>query len=496
MAKNQQPDGPLTRTDLKQRITKEAFREQKKVLTLQLGALQRKLVEQGRPLILVFEGWDAAGKGTLINALIQPLDPRGFQVVSTLAPNEEEALRPFLWRFWKNTPAAGRIAIFDRSWYRRLLNDRIEKRLHKRDRPAAREDVLHFERQLADSGCIILKFFLHISKAEQAKRFRKIRSNPAMRWRVSAEDEQRHALYKQYFAAAEEMILETDRPHAPWSVLSAHDRRYATVQLLDQVVSALTDRLAEAGAQPAAPLALPPSTGLLEAVDLSASVSRAAYDKQLKPKQKHLRDLEHELYARRIPLVILYEGWDAAGKGGNIRRLTQRLDPRGYEVVPIAAPSPVEKRHHYLWRFWNAIPKAGHITIFDRTWYGRVLVERVEGFCSEHEWHRAYQEINEMEAHLVHFGAILVKIWLHISPDEQLRRFREREALEHKKWKITDEDWRNREKWDAYRAAVEDMLQQTDTTLAPWTVVPSDCKLHARLHVIDRVTEAIESRLA
>jgi polyphosphate kinase 2 (PPK2 family) len=205
--------------------------------------------------------------------------------------------------------------------------------------------------------------------------------------------------------------------------------------------------------------------------------------------------LEHEIYVRRVPVVIAYEGWDAAGKGGNIRRLTQNLDPRGYEVVPVAAPNDIEKAHHYLWRFWLQMPKAGHITIFDRSWYGRVLVERVEGFCTEAQWRRAYREINGMEQHLAHFGAIVLKFWLHIDPDEQLRRFREREGMLHKQWKMTDEDWRNREKLDQYRGAVEEMLYRTSTPYAPWTIVESNCKRHARVKVLETVCKAIRKHI-
>jgi polyphosphate kinase 2 (PPK2 family) len=198
---------------------------------------------------------------------------------------------------------------------------------------------------------------------------------------------------------------------------------------------------------------------------------------------------------KRIPVVIAYEGWDAAGKGGNIRRLTEHLDPRGYEVVPIAAPNDIELAHHYLWRFWREVPKAGHITIFDRTWYGRVLVERVEGFCTVTDWRRAYREINEMERHLTAFGTVLCKFWLQIDRKEQLRRFREREAIAYKKWKITDEDWRNRRKWKAYQAAVEEMLARTSTPHAPWTIVESNCKWYARIKVLDTVIDAIKKAL-
>jgi polyphosphate kinase 2 (PPK2 family) len=300
------------------------------------------------------------------------------------------------------------------------------------------------------------------------------------------------------------MLIETDADYAPWTVIEAHDRRFATLKIFTTVIEALQRgvAVAEGKTQPA-----PRScreelqainafkTTALEHVNLSMSLTTEEYTSRLKKAQAMIRELEHKIYLRRAPVVIAYEGWDAAGKGGNIRRLTQNLDPRGYEVVPVAAPNDVEKAHHYLWRFWAQMPKAGHIAIFDRTWYGRVLVERVEGFCTEAEWRRAYREINGMERHLVNFGTVLLKFWLHIDPEEQLRRFREREGMPHKQWKITEEDWRNREKIDEYREAVEEMLHRTTTPYAPWTIVESNCKRYARIKVLETVCEVISKRL-
>ena len=300
------------------------------------------------------------------------------------------------------------------------------------------------------------------------------------------------------------MLTETDTEYAPWTVVEAHDRRFATLKAFTTVIDALERGAAVAGreADEAPALLVQPAptinafkTTALDHVDLSLSLTAEEYAGRLKEAQTRLRELEHEIYRRRMPVVIAYEGWDAAGKGGNIRRLTQNLDPRGYEVVPIAAPNDIEKAHHYLWRFWAQLPKAGHIAIFDRTWYGRVLVERVEGFCTEAQWRRAYREINAMEQQLVHFGTVLFKFWLHIDPDEQLRRFQERQEDAHKQWKITEEDWRNRSKLDQYRDAVEEMLYRTSTPYAPWTIVESNCKWYARVKVLETVCEAIQQAL-
>jgi AMP-polyphosphate phosphotransferase len=494
----------LKNIDLTREVPKADYKRLKADADLKLAALQRQSKALGVPIIVAFEGWSAAGKGTLINEMILPLDPRGFSVYSARGPTEEDAFYPFLWRFWKRTPTRGRLAIFDRSWNRRVLTDRVAGVVKGERLRQAFDDIRSFERQLSDEGVVIVKCFLHISKGEQKRRFKTLRSNPATAWRVTKEDLQQHQRYDEYLAAAEDMLTETDADYAPWTIIEAHDRRFATLKLFGTVINALergfatVERKTEA---PAPPVAETFSGGnifkptALDHVDLSKSLTPEEYAGRLKKAQTTLRELEHQIYVRRVPVVIAYEGWDAAGKGGNIRRLTQNLDPRGYEVVPVAAPNDIEKAHHYLWRFWAQMPKAGHITIFDRSWYGRVLVERVEGFCTEAQWRRAYREINGMEQHMAHFGAVVLKFWLHIDPEEQLRRFREREGMSHKQWKITGEDWRNREKITQYRESVEEMLYRTSTPYAPWTIVESNCKRHARIKVLETVCKAIQKRI-
>ena len=495
----------LEHIDLARRVRKKDFKAAEDEWDIRLGQLQRAAHEANIPIVIVFEGWDAAGKGTLINNLILPLDPRGLKVYSTLEPTEEESLRPFLWRPWIRTPQRGRVAIFDRSWYRQLLTERVEGGLKGAPLHRAIEDIQAFERQLADDGAVLIKLFLHISKDEQAKRFKKLRKKKTTAWRVTKSDLARHRKYDEYLAAANEMLTETDAEHAPWTIIEAHDERFATLKIFNTAALAIERALGQAGEQPASPSAPPAAekaempdelrSSILEDVDLTQSLEKPEYKDRLDAAQKKLRKLEHRIYMERIGVAIVYEGWDAAGKGGNIRRLTRELDPRGYEVVPIAAPNDIEKAHHYLWRFWTQVPKAGHITIFDRSWYGRVLVERVEGFCSETEWRRAYREINEMERHITNFGHLLLKFWLHISPAEQLARFEARQQTEHKQWKITEEDWRNRERWDDYDAAVEEMLFRTSTPQAPWTIVESNCKRFARVKTIETVCDAIETAL-
>jgi polyphosphate kinase 2 (PPK2 family) len=236
---------------------------------------------------------------------------------------------------------------------------------------------------------------------------------------------------------------------------------------------------------------------MLETVDLNKSLTKEEYRTQRNRYQLQLRELAYQLYEQRRTLVVVYEGWDAAGKGGNIKRITGRLDPRGYEVFSIAAPKGDDATHHYLWRFWRRLkpPDEKQILIFDRSWYGRVMVERLEGFCTEEEWRRAYREINEFERQLVDFGTILVKFWIHISSEEQLRRFEARQDTAYKAWKLTDEDWRNRQKWDEYEEAVEDMLLRTSTITAPWTVVEGNQKWFARVKALRTLVEVLSKEL-
>jgi AMP-polyphosphate phosphotransferase len=488
----------LGKFNLSKKMDKLEFKTLMGRLDLRLGELQRQVRERQIAVALVFEGWGASGKGTLINNLLLALDPRGFNVHLTKSPDEEESLRPFLWRFWIKIPSRGRIAIFDRSWYRRVTVDRVEKNITKSEWHRSYDEIRAFERQLTDGGMVIVKFFLHISKKEQKKRFRRLLGNDTTAWKVSKNDLRQHKEYSAYVKAFDAMIAKTSFSYAPWTVVEAHDHHYATVKVFTAVIASLSDAVKAAEKKtPRAPAvsrkgAVPP---ILDKIDLSRSMTREEYEQSLKKYQSRLRDIEHEIYIKRIPVLLLYEGWDAAGKGGNIRRLVAGLDPRGYEVVPVAAPNDVEKAHHYLWRFWQNIPKGGHITVFDRSWYGRVLVERVEGFARGNEWKRAYEEINLFERHCADFGMVIVKFWLHIDADEQLRRFKLRKATPYKSWKITDEDWRNRQKWDAYKKAVDEMIYRTSTPCAPWTIVEANCKLYARIKAMKTVIKAVEKRL-
>ncbi len=492
----------LEKIDLSKKVDKKTYRRVMDEAEEKLGLLQRECKDAGIPVILVFEGMGAAGKGVQINRLIQALDPRGFDVYACDRPTEDEQMRPFLWRYWTKTPAKGRIAVFDRSWYRSVQVDRFDGLTREDKLGDAYQDILSFEKQLCDDGTVIMKFFLYIDKDEQKKRFKKLEGSKETSWRVTEEDWNRNKDFDRYLKMNEEMLEKTDTDYAPWVIIEAVDKDYAALKIvstvMDRLEYELEHRRPEDGKQA---LRQESKTrerfknGVLSGIDLSKSLTEEEYKTRLKKLQKRLAELHSELYRLRIPVVIGFEGWDAGGKGGAIKRLTSNLDPRGYRVNPTAAPNDIEKVHHYLWRFWNSVPKAGHIAIFDRTWYGRVMVERIEGFCSEAQWRRAYQEINEMESHMANAGAVVLKFWLHIDKDEQERRFRERQANPAKQWKITDEDWRNREKWDQYEEAVNEMLIRTSTTYAPWIVVEGNDKRYARVKVLQTVVDALEKKV-
>ncbi len=472
-----------------------------------MAVLQQKIKELKLPVVILFEGWGASGKGQIISRLIEGLDPRGFKVYTIGEANEDEKRRPMMWRFWNKIPEYGKMSIFDRSWYRDVSISRVEGNISKDELDARFREINEFEAQLSDDGYIVIKFFLEISKSEQKKRFTELESDKATKWRVSAADWKHHRDYDRYEEAFGNMIERTNHRYAPWIRVNAEKRKTASLEIFERTIT-IIERAITAKSEPKVasemlpvrtrpdirPLPISP----LDSYDLSLSCDDAMYKLQLKAAQKRLFELHNKLYRTRTPLIIVYEGWDAAGKGGNIRRLTQGLDARGFEVNPVSAPTPPELNHHYLWRFWNSLPKNGHIAIYDRSWYGRVMVERIEGFCTTEQWKRAFDEMNRFEKSLSDWGAIIIKFWLHIDSDEQLRRFEERMNTPEKRWKITDEDWRNRDKWDKYHESVDDMLMYTNTEYAPWVVIESNDKKYARIKalnsVIDRIEKVYEER--
>ncbi|MCI9381000.1 MAG: polyphosphate:AMP phosphotransferase [Dorea sp.] len=501
----------LEKLDLTKSLGKTEYKEKIAKLETRLGKLQRECRELGIPVMIALEGYGASGKGVQISELIKALDPRGFEVYAVKNETEEEKMHPFMWRFWTKMPQKGRIAIYDSSWYRKVLIDRFDKKTKKSELADAYRSICSFEEQLTSDGMVIIKIFLAIDKKEQKKRFDKLLSSDETAWRVSEGDLKRNKSFDKYQKVNEDMLTRTDTEYAPWNIVEAVDRRFATAKIYAIVVQTLAEKVEEVRKQNRKKEEVNlrkdeeeeytnvwtgvEKESVLGKADLSLTYTKEEYKKRLEKLQKKMEKLHGELYRRRIPVVLGFEGWDAGGKGGAIKRLTEKMDPRGYVVHPTASPNDIEKAHHYLWRFWTDMPKAGHVTIFDRTWYGRVMVERIEGFCSKQEWQRAYKEINAMEKDLTDAGAIVLKFWMQIDKDEQARRFKARQENPEKQWKITDEDWRNREKWDQYEEAVNEMLIRTSTPNAPWIVVEGNCKYYARIKVLESVVEAIEERL-
>jgi polyphosphate:AMP phosphotransferase len=482
--------------DLTKTIDDKTFEKSIKPLQQQLGVLQRSLRDNKIPTIIVVEGWNASGITMVINELIHFLDPRGFSMHSTGSPTDEERARPLLWRFWIQTPQKGRMAIFARSWYSRALAEKISGIDWKKNLKHSIGTINNFERQLADDGAVILKFFLHISNEEQKKRLDERENNPLTSWLITKGEWDFHHHYDLYTPIIEQFIGETNYPHAPWTVVEATDQNYTVLKVFSTVIKTLEKRLDRIAGQKKNnvknEIIKPKKTEVKRRSKAPDEYTKPEYEKLLLEYQEKIRNIHYLLYKRKIPLIIMYEGWDAAGKGGNIMRLVRHMNPRGYDVIPIGPPDTTELDHHFLWRFYNRFPHAGHIAIFDRSWYGRVLVERVEGFCTESEWKRAYNEINEMEQAYVESGGGLIKFWLEIDKDEQLKRFTARQEDPLKQWKITEEDWRNREKWNKYEEAVDEMLARTSTPVAPWTIIESDDKAYARLKSLKTVIEYSE----
>lgn len=487
----------LEKLDLKKKVTKEEFNRIMDDLGKRLGRAQRLAREAKKPIIIVFEGWRGARRSTMINTMMQQMDARGFKVYSTVRMGEELHDQPFFTFFWQHLPALGNIAVYHRSWY--YLKNAIE--LSPKDEPCrccqniSFDHINNFEKMLTDDNYIILKYFLHISPEQQKQNIAKNSKTLGKAWRDVSPAIDESSRYEEFLGRYEKMLEATDKANAPWHLIAANDRRSAELEIITSIVETIESAVNAPAAAPPVPVRPAASYDVLSKVDANQEMPKDEYKDKLDKYQKRLKLLQIEMFKAQIPTVICFEGWDAAGKGGAIRRLTAALDPLGFSVNPVAAPNAVERQFHYLWRFWVHLPRPGNIAIFDRTWYGRVMVERIEGFAKDYEWQRAYDEIKDMEAQWAEHGFAIAKFWLQIDKDEQLRRFTERQNDPMKQWKITDEDWRNRDKWDAYEQAVNEMLVRTDTSYAPWTVVEGNNKYYARLKVLKTVVDMFEKKL-
>jgi len=498
--------------ELGQTLDEATYKQRLPELRERLLDAQVQLRNEARfPVILLFGGVASAGKGETVHKLTEWMDPRFIEVHAVGPASDEERERPPMWRFWRRLPPKGKIGIFFNGWYLDPMQARVtgkgrlgngrSGRASEAEFVSALGEIRRFEQMLADEGALILKFWFHLSKREQRRRLDELWADKKTRYRVDPEDLEQARRYDKYRSAGATMLSETDLPHAPWRVIEGVDRRHRHWNTGQAVLSALQHRLALGeGAHVAEHRAPPPaveaahaeSVPIVRTLDLTRSLEKSEYEERLEGQQRRLALATRRRRFARLSPILVFEGVDAAGKGGAIRRLTAALDARVYDVYSIAAPTDEEKRQPYLWRFWRALPRDGKFAIYDRSWYGRVLVERVEGFATPAEWRRAYAEINDFEAQLVRSGNVVVKLWLQVSQEEQLRRFREREEVGFKRFKITPEDWRNREKWAQHEQAASDMIEHTSTEHAPWTLVEAEDKRYARVKVLKTIADAIE----
>ena len=489
-------------------LSKHSYKAQLLVLREELLAVQQRLRHAAFPVIVLFSGVDGAGKGETVNLLHEWMDPRWLRTHAYAEPSDEERERPPYWRFWRDLPPNGQTGILLNAWYAAPIDNRAHRKIDAAEFRAELREIARFERLLTDDGALVLKFAMHLDRRTQRARLKALERNPLTRWRVTDEQWRQARSYDELVEAEKLAVRLTDAGQGSWTIVDGSDERNRSLVVARALRDRITRRLDDearghhgpgraaaviAGRGHSKPSSRPSTrSGRLARLDMSLAVDKPRYEVALAEAQARLNLLHRKATRRGISTIIVFEGWDAAGKGGAIRRVASALDARDYQVVAVAAPTDEERAHHYLWRFWRQLSRAGRMTIFDRSWYGRVLVERVEGFARPDEWKRAYAEIEDFESQLMAHGTILVKYWMHITKEEQLRRFQQREHLAYKRWKLTDEDWRNRRRWDAYEEAVDEMVARTSTRRAPWILVEGNDKNYARLKVLEALNERLE----
>jgi polyphosphate:AMP phosphotransferase len=490
----------LESAEVGHKVAKSVFAREVPKLREALLANQFEMgAHQRGPILLLVSGVEGGGRGETANTLNEWMDPRHIRTHAFGERTQDELARPPAWRYWRALPPRGKIGIFMNAWYRELVVARALERISDTVFNAMLHEVRQYEQMLAAEGIVLLKFWIHLSRADQKRRLKALEANPRTRWRITADDRKSLRLYSKYHDTWEHMLRETSIATAPWYVVEGVDERYRMLTIGKILLNAMQRVNAGAKAPPPAVVAPAPSVignvALIRNLDLVQRLDEKTCERALVKYQAKLAELTRNKRFRKRALVLAFEGADAAGKGGAIRRVTGALDARQYVIVPVAAPTEEERQQPYLWRFWRHVPASSGITIFDRTWYGRVLVERVEGYCSVADWMRAYDEINQFEEQLAKAGVIVCKFWLQISKAEQLRRFQARAKTPFKTFKITPEDWRNRKKWGAYEQAVADMVDRTSTEIAPWTLVEAEDKRFGRVKILKTIVRALERAL-
>ncbi|MBI2603480.1 MAG: polyphosphate:AMP phosphotransferase [Deltaproteobacteria bacterium] len=481
------------------KLSKEIYDQEEPKIRHSILEAQEELREAKIPCIIIVSGNEGAGKGDLVKLLNQWMDARAIATYALTPPTDEEHERPRFWRFWRILPPKGKIGIFFGSWYTNPIVDRVFKKIDSAALDLELKRIREFESMLVNEGVLVLKFWFHLSKKEQKKRLQELEKNPKTAWKVTKLHWDYFKKYDKFRKISEHSLRETNLPDSPWIIIEAVDNRYKTITFTKTITEALQKRVEAWKRQKKEkepPLALKaPELNVMASLDMTQKLSEKEYNKKLPDLQAKLNELTTDLYQKNRAMVLVFEGSDAAGKGGAIRRVVHSIDARTYKIAQIAAPTSEEAAQPYLWRFWRHLPRLGSLVIFDRSWYGRVLVERVEGFCAVADWKRAYEEINNFEEQLADFGMIVMKFWLTITKEEQLARFTARENTPYKRYKITEEDWRNREKWDAYTAAVCDMVEKTSTENSAWTLVESNDKYFARVKVLQTICDRLTKEL-
>ncbi len=486
----------LQNTVFANEISKKDYKEEKAKLQRKLKELHLKTIDLKIPINIMIEGLSSAGKGKIIGKILEPLDPKFFDVHTMNKVTESYYKRPYMYFYFTRTAERGHISIFDKTYYRIILEENRKKwKLSEKEIKTFYEDVNNFERLMVDDKSVLIKFFYQIDKNEQKKRLTELDSNETTKWRVDKEDWKENENYKDVVKQYSK-VLENTNKIEQWNVISSNNGDYAEIETLKVIVSKMEQAIEEKEKGIDQKFNYKPNTeNVLKNIDLNKTIEKDEYKEKLKSLQNEVSNLMSKLYQEKKSVVIVYEGWDASGKGGNIKRLTREMDPRAYKVVPISAPTKKELNQHYLWRFWNEVPKKGYTTIFDRSWYGRVMVERVEGFCTKTQWQQAYNEINEFEKSLYNHNAVIYKFFIHINKEEQLKRFKAREIDPLKAYKITEEDWRNREKWELYEECVNEMIVKTNTDYAPWVIVEGNDKKYARIKVLSHIVKDLKKQL-
>jgi len=479
----------------KSTFKKEVPKLRAALLDAQYDMLQKKEFQ----VVILVSGVDGSGKGETINLLYSWMDPRHISTLAFSEASDEERARPYMWRYWRALPPQGKVGVFAGSWYSQPIAERIAGTMRRTALDDQLDDINRFESMLVNEGALVLKFWFHLSKEGQVQRLKKLEKDPRTAWRVTPASYDRIKTYDKLQEVAGHVLRVTNTAKAPWIIVEGTDDAYRSLTVGRVVLDAIQHRLQQ-GRQsvPVAPPVMPAidCKTVLSELDLTQKLAKKAYESELAKYQARLSELVRDpRFVEKHSLVLVFEGSDAAGKGGSIRRVAGAMDARHYQIIPIAAPTDEERAQPYLWRFWRHVPHTGRVALFDRSWYGRVLVERVEGFCSEADWLRAYAEINDFEHQLAQAGTVVIKFWLQISADEQLHRFKAREEIDFKRFKITDEDWRNRERWDDYAAAACDMVDRTSTGLAPWTLIEANDKNFARAKVLRTICERLENTL-